>query len=444
MMPRLILASTSRYRQQMLQRLRLAFDTERPGVEETALAGEAPASLAQRLAEVYGSGGGRTGDSQASLMPGLQSHTLDGGGLDGDLSSGGLQNDRGASGDGFSSGNGLSLGGDSGSGGLGGGSLQLGPRSGGNASVTLDVDGDRVGVSAVDETNTLLVRSSGQAWRSIREVIERLDVMPLQVHIEAQVVEVTLTGDLSYGVSWFLRNVDGSVPDLPDNLGIGGRMLQPVDANGAGGLLYSFGVGSGVGVLRALDRVSKVHMLQTPSVTVRNNYEANFTVGSRIPIASVTVNTGSGSDNTYSQVQYIDTGTILKVRPRVTREGTVFLDVVQEVSTPGSQADANGNVRINNRKLKTNAVINSGETVLLAGLIQDGLTKGTSGFPGLSRIPLIGGLFGQQTRSSERSEVVVLLTPTLVRDPGEARRLTDEFSERFQSLRPLREPANPR
>jgi general secretion pathway protein D len=397
--------------------------------------------LAQRLAEVYGSSGGQGGGSQASLMPGAQSSTLDSSGSGGDASSA-LQGDRSLSSDSLSSSSGSSLGSsDSSSGGLGSGSLQLGPRTGGNASVTLEVDGDRVGVSAVDETNTLLVRSSGQAWRSIREVIARLDVMPLQVHIEAQVVEVTLTGELSYGVSWFLRNVDGSAPDVPD--GVGGRSLQPVSSTGTGGLLYSFGVGSGVGVLSALDRVSKIHMLQSPSVTVRNNYEASFTVGSRIPISSVTVNTGSGTDNSYSTVQYIDTGTILKVRPRVTREGTVFLDVVQEVSSPGSEEDDNGNVRINNRKLKTNAVISSGETVLLAGLIQDTQTKGSSGFPGLSRIPLIGGLFGQQTSSKERSEVVVLLTPTLVRDPGEARRLTDEFSERFQSLRPLREPKEP-
>jgi general secretion pathway protein D len=102
---------------------------------------------------------------------------------------------------------GSTLGGTSGSGGGGSnGSLNLPQRQPGNVSVSLEVEGDRVGVSAVEETNTLLVRSTPQAWRSIREVIEKLDVMPLQVHIEAQVAEVALTGDLKYGVNWFFDN----------------------------------------------------------------------------------------------------------------------------------------------------------------------------------------------------------------------------------------------
>jgi general secretion pathway protein D len=360
--------------------------------------------LAVKLAEVFGAGAGANPAlaGAGSLMPGLDPVTIQDPGVDG-------------GGESFAS--------------LGTPAVAA-PNAAGQASLTLKVDGDQVGVSAVDETNTLLVRASATAWRSIRDVIERLDVMPLQVHIEAQVVEVTLAGDLSYGVSWYLRNIDGSLPSVPP--GVGMRNLTP-----GGGLLYTFGLNDGVGVLSALDKVSRVHMLQSPSVTVRNNHEASFTVGSRIPISSVTVSAGLGGD-TVSQVQYLDTGTILKVRPRVTREGTVFLDVVQEVSSPGSSADANGNVRINNRRLKTNAIINSGDTVLLAGLIQEGLTRGSSGFPGLSRIPVVGGLFGQQTRRSERSEVIVLLTPTLVTDPAHARQVTDDYGQRFRALQPLR------
>jgi len=356
--------------------------------------------LAAKLAEVFGAGPGvQAAAGVASLMPGLDPVTIQDPGVDGGMES----------------------------------VASLGPppvASAGPASLTLRVDGDAVGVSAVDETNTLLVRASATAWRSIREVIERLDVMPLQVHIEAQVVEVTLSGDLSYGVSWYLRNIDGSLPQVP--AGVGLRNLTP-----GGGLLYTFGVNDGVGVLNALDRVSRVHMLQSPSVTVRNNHEASFVVGSRIPVASVTVNPGMGGE-AVAQVQYLDTGTILKVRPRVTREGTVFLDVVQEISSPGSTADANGNVRINNRRLKTSAIINSGDTVLLAGLIQEGMNRGSSGLPGLSRIPVLGGLFGQQTRRDERSEVIVLLTPTLVTDPAHARQVTDEYGQRFRALQPLR------
>ena len=153
-------------------------------------------------------------------------------------------------------------------------------------------------------------------------------------------------------------------------------------------------------MVNALDQVTDLQLLQAPSILVRNNVEATLNVGSRIPISSVTVNPGTGTDTTYSQVQYLDTGVILKVRPRVTRDGMVFIDIVQEVSSPGARR-ANGNVRIDTRKVKTEAAIQSGDTVLLAGLISDGVTRGSSGLPGLSRIPVIGGLFGTQTSRTD-------------------------------------------
>jgi general secretion pathway protein D len=127
----------------------------------------------------------------------------------------------------------------------------------------------------------------------------------------------------------------------------------------------------------------------------------------------------------------------------VTRDGMVFLDVVQEVSSPGAVPTscasnaANCNVPIDTRRLKTEAAIQSGDTVMLAGLISDSTTKGSSGVPGLSRIPWIGSLFGTQTTSTGRNEVIVLLTPTIVRDPQEARDLTDEYGRRFRAMAPL-------
>ena len=380
--------------------------------------------LAERLSDVFGgsSGGGSSSDNGGgSLMPGLEPTEI---GDDGSAKIGGGES----------------------SGGLGEG-MSLGEREGGNSAVTLEVEGTEVGVAAVDETNTLLVRASPSAWASIRDVIERLDVMPMQVHIEAQVVEVTLTGDLKYGVNWFFENA--IVPDelraraqgrdiVGDTAGSIGGINIDDDGNVSGGLAWSFLGKNALAVVSALDQVTDLQLLQTPSVVVKNNAEANFNVGSRIPIASVTFNPNSGSDgNTFSQVQYLETGVILKVRPRVTRDGMVFLDIVQEISSPGSDPDVNGNVRINTRKLKTEAAIQSGETVMLAGLISDSVGHGSSGLPGLSRIPIIGGLFGTQTARNDRSEVIVLLTPTVIRNPQEARDLTDEYGRRFRALEPL-------
>jgi general secretion pathway protein D len=330
--------------------------------------------------------------------------------------------------------------------GLGGGSLSLSPSQGGSGSVVLEVGGDKVAVSAIEENNTLLVRATGSAWRSILDVIEKLDVLPLQVHIESQVAEVTLSGALAYGVNWFLENeaTENGFPDVTtrglgtpskwSTLGasIGGR-------NGAG-LAWSLIKNDAAAVITALDQVTDVRLLQTGSVLAKNNSEATLNVGSRIPITTVSINPILGSNNTTSSVQYLDTGVILKVRPRVTKDGTVFLDIVQEVSSPGSEADANGNVRINTRRLKTEAIANSGDTVLLAGLIQDGTTRGSSGLPGLSRIPVIGGLFGRQSSNQDRTEVVVLLTATIVRDQKELRSFTDEYSRRFRAMDPLPPP----
>ncbi|MFV7455689.1 type II secretion system secretin GspD [Stenotrophomonas maltophilia] len=392
--------------------------------------------LAERLSEAFASSGNRGGSSPASLAPGAMPSQL---GSDGDR---GMDSNNSS----FGSTPG------SGSSGGGNGSMNLPQRQSGNVSVSLEVEGDRVGVSAVEETNTLLVRSTPQAWRSIREVIEKLDVMPLQVHIEAQVAEVSLDGDLKYGVNWFFDNavagraLTGALGGVTLPAAAGGSWSSFAGAaTGGEGLGWAFTGHNGAAVVSALDKVTDVRLLQTPSVFVRNNAEATLNVGDKVPINTTTVNTGIGTSS-YSSVQYIDTGVILKVRPRVTRDGTVFLDIVQEVSSASNVPDncnpteRNCNPRISTKKLSTEAAVQSGDTIMLAGLITDSGTDGSSGIPGLSRIPVVGALFGQKSRSSRRSEVIVLLTPSIVRNSLEARNLTDEYSQRFRAMEPLNQP----
>lgn len=378
--------------------------------------------LADRLSEVFGGGSGSSGGGTGtggSLMPGLTPTSIGDDGMVGGR-------------DGMSSDTGGGAGGGSGGGGLGQGSMSLNPRGSGSGGGTLEVEGERVGVSAVDETNTLLVRATASAWKSIKDVIERLDVMPTQVHIEAQIAQVTLSGALNYGVNWYFENALG-ITDLPDNIGVR-------NVTGAGGINYTFLAGSSVAFLSALDQVTDVKMLSTPSLFVRNNSEATFNVGTNIPISSVSFDPTTGSQGTISQVQYLQTGTILKVRPRITRDGMVFLDLVQEISSPGplpKDCTTACNPPINTRRLKTEAAVQSGNTVLLAGLIEDGVQRGSSGFPGLSRIPIIGGLFGSQNSATTRNETIILITPTIVHNPQEASDLTDEYSRRFRAMQPL-------
>lgn len=413
--------------------------------------------LADRLSEVFGGGRGNSGGSP-SLVPGGVVNMLgnNGGSADRDeilgSSSGATGGSIGGASDGASqSGTSGSFGGSNGS-----GMLQLQPSTNQNGSVTLDVEGGKVGVSAVAETNTLIVRATAQAWSSIRDVIEKLDVMPMQVHIEAQIAEVTLTGDLQYGVNWYFENAvtnpfnsDGSGgPALPSAAGrrIWGDISGSITNNG---VAWTFLGKNAAAIISALDQVTNLRLLQTPSVFVRNNAEATLNVGSRIPINSTSINTGLGTDASYSSVQYIDTGVILKVRPRVTKDGMVFLDIVQEVSTPGARPaactaatattinSAACNVDINTRRVKTEAAVQNGDTIMLAGLIDDNTSDGSNGIPFLSKLPVVGALFGRKTQNSSRREVIVLITPSIVRNPQEARDLTDEYGAKFNAMKPL-------
>lgn len=380
--------------------------------------------LADRLSEVFGGRGNAAGED-VSLMPGVGTTQIRDAGLDdkSSVSSAAVNS------------------------GLGDGGSLPNARNG-NGRVTLKVDGAEVGVSAVEDTNSLLVRANPSQWKSIREVIERLDVMPMQVHIEAQVVSVALKGALQYGVSWFFDNAVGEAgfpyPTGRNSWASYGGGVSPVSNGGTtvGNVLsWSFLGKNAAAIVQALDNVTDVRTLSAPSVMAQNNKEATLNVGQRIPIASVSFNPNSGNaDGTYSSVQYLDTGIILKVRPRITRDGMVFLDIVQEVSKPTGIADDYGNVRIDTSKVTTTAVAPSGETIVLAGLISDGAEKSSTGVPGLSRIPVLGGLFGYQANTKTRDELVVLITPTVIRNPQEARDLTDEYGRRFRALDPIYKP----
>jgi general secretion pathway protein D len=313
----------------------------------------------------------------------------------------------------------------------------------GSSNETLNIAGGEVGISAVEESNSLLVRAAPGQWESIRRAIERLDSMPLQVHIEAQVVEVKLTGDLNYGVSWFFGNAVPAANSVATNALTRWRnsatAIQPT-----GAASFTFLGPSAEAIISTLDSISDVRILSAPSVLVRNNVEADFNSGQQIPVASTIINNGgnTNTDNTYSQVQFRQTGVSLKVKPRISSNGMVFMEITQDVSSPSATGPViGGNVSVDSNKLHTEVAVQSGETIMIAGLIKTEQGKGSNGIPYLSRIPVIGALFGTQNQTNNRQEVLVLITPTVIRDPEEARRLTDEYGERFRGLEPLRKQA---
>ncbi len=379
--------------------------------------------LADQLGTVFGNGSNKSKNTAPSLMPGLEPveiRTTDMPAYKSDASNA-LESAAKAE--------------SAGSGGSGSGT----------SNSTLSVaGGSDVGVSAVEESNSLLVRASPTQWESIRRAIEKLDVMPLQVHIEAQVIEVKLTGALAYGVSWFFGNDIASpireVSQAIDDWSTYGTSVGR-NSNGDAGSSFTFVGPSAEVIVNALDKVSQLRVISAPSVLVRSNVEANLTSGQQIPVVSTIINNGGNSDpgNAFSQVQFRQTGITLKVKPRVSANGAVFMEITQEISSPSSDSTRiGGNVSVDTSKLTTEAVIQDGETVMLAGLIKTENGHGSSGLPFLSRLPVVGALFGQQNRADNRSEFLVLITPTVVRNPIEARRLTDDYGKKFKALEPIK------
>lgn len=188
--------------------------------------------------------------------------------------------------------------------------------------------------------------------------------------------------------------------------------------------------------LRAMERDTNTKILSAPSLVVVNNRKARIQVGDQIPVVQTYVQTALGGSSQVGQVEYKDTGVILDVRPRVNPGGLVYLDVAQEVS----RADPDGigpNLPIVKRKLTTQVAVQSGQTVLLGGLIREIDTHQRSGVPFLSRIPVIGALFGDRSDDGSRTELVVLITPKVISSGEDAKRVSDEYRRAFRSLRPF-------
>ncbi len=287
--------------------------------------------------------------------------------------------------------------------------------------------------TAIEENNQILISASAQEYDSIMAAIARLDIEPSQVLIEAKIIEVTLTDGESSGVEWLFGSAINPTP-TPTNKVLG---IHDTDSArfGAGGLVY---VLTGVDVqatINAKESTSKIVALSTPSLLVLNNKEASINVGTRISVPNNTINNGSA--NTFSSVRFLQTGTKLTVTPRINPGGLVYIEISQEVSNP-TPFDANGNRDISNRELTTELAVQSGDTIVMGGLIKEDRSNSKSGIPLLNRVPLLGGLFGSRSRTNERTELILLLTPTVIENPEQAKQLTKEYANQFKGLKPLK------
>jgi len=277
-------------------------------------------------------------------------------------------------------------------------------------------------VIADTDNNSILVLASQDDYRSIEAAIRQLDVAPRQVLIEATIAEVTLSDNLTYGVRWFLENSDWE---------LGFNSPVPTAASGEGLAFAFFDQDSSVrAFFDLLSANSNVKFLSTPQVMVLDNHTATIRVGDQIPVTTRSSQSTSNPDAPIvTEVQFRDTGTLLTVTPRINAGGQVTLEISQEVSLPGTSpaVGGGGNVSIAQRTINSSVTVQSGQTVVLGGLILESTTEGRSGIPVLQDIPLLGNLFSKTTEDVFRTELLITVKPLVIRNSSEMREVTEEL-----------------
>lgn len=438
--------------------------------------------LASILGDLYGGGGGGGGRGSRSGQ-GLGSlGSLGSGG--GSLGSGGSGRSGGIGGrssgigdSGRSGGIGSSRGGIGGSrGGVGSGGRRGGrsgsSSGGGSQSIVLSSQEDEkpifkedVRIVADEITNSLIILATSRDYAMVRDVLRQLDVIPRQVLIEALIAEIQLVGALAFGLEYAIANKGiGSV------LGIGD------ETQGDGTTSTTSGVGAGEGgslsianssllsnskravnigaqglfgfitdrdtflvMINALASKDRVNILATPHVTAADNREAHILIGEEVPILTST-STSSLTDTarTVNSIQYRDTGRILTILPQVNSAGLVNLEIRQEVSAVGQEEFGRTNSpSFVSREAETTVVVQDGESVVLGGIIDDQLRRTRRGVPYLMNVPVLGRLFRTDSERLERTELVILITPHVIRSREESRSVTEEFTGRIQNLKEM-------
>lgn len=303
-------------------------------------------------------------------------------------------------------------------------------------------------ITSVVETNSLLIQATQSEYNAVLAAIERIDIEPLQVLIEAQVLDVELNEELQFGVNWYLTNNPGLIPEgntdgkWLESLAFGSGSAQSGGFNVLGTLSTPLADGLPFvqATIAALDEVTDVRSLAAPSLLVRNNASATITVGTQVPVQSSSITTG-GTGNVVSSAQYVSTGITLSVTPRINPGGLVYMDIQQDVSRPGARdpdISTSGNPPINNKTVTSQVAVQSGQTVFLGGLISEQDSQGRSGVPYLSRIPWIGSLFGSRSKATSRSETLVMITPTVVESSADLKEISEDMEKEFSRVPPLK------
>lgn len=311
-----------------------------------------------------------------------------------------------------------------------GNSTLSGERTGDSDSSSTGVDAESSGdikIIADHDNNSILVLASQEDYRAIEAAIRRLDVAPRQVLIEATIAEVTLSNTLDRGVRWFFEN---------RKMQLGSNAPVPTTASGDGLAFAFFDEASDVtAFFDMLATESSVKFLSTPQVMVLDNQTATIRVGDQIPVTIRSSQSTSNPDAPIvTEVQFRDTGTLLTVTPRINKGGQVTLNISHEVSLPGTEpaVGGGGNVSIAQRTINSSVIVQSGQTVVLGGLILETTSEGRSGVPWLMRIPVIGNLFSSTSKDVFRTELIITVRPRVIENQREMQQITEELRMRMK------------
>lgn len=281
-----------------------------------------------------------------------------------------------------------------------------------------------------EANNALLVLATARQYRMVESALRKLDIVPLQVLIEATIAEVTLTDTLRYGVEWFLQSGNSSATLSTLATGVASQTFP--------GFSYLLSAGTDARVvLNALENITDVNVISSPQLMVLDNQTAELQVGQDVPVATQQQqSSASGDAPLVNSIEFREVGIILRVTPRVNPGGLVIMEVEQEVSSVVGGA---GTVipTFQQRRVQSSIAVQSGETVALGGLIQDDRNRVKTGVPFLQDVPLLGELFSTTSDVDTRTELLVVITPRVVGNQEEARAVTEELRAKMRAVIPL-------
>ncbi|UCG78066.1 MAG: hypothetical protein JSV21_10975 [Nitrospirota bacterium] len=305
------------------------------------------------------------------------------------------------------------------------------------------IEGDLT-ITSYDDINALIIKSSPAAFLAILETIKKLDIAPKQVLIEVMIAEVRLDDTENLGIEWLIKSqidssttaLAGFTPSLLD--------VNTVATNAPAKDFFGYVIKPGdfVAMINLLASYGRVNVLSSPHILALDNKEAKIEVGDDIPIATG-LNTSADTSGTGTtlvssgQIQYRTAGILLTVTPHISDKDNVTLKITQEYSGPGGGVNVAGSEfpSFFTRRAETSGIVKDGHTLVIGGLISETQDNLNTGLPILSKIPIIGYLFGSTRLINRKNELIIMVTPHVIRNQDEADLRTAEFQDRVKRIK---------